>query len=375
VFDEAGKYEIQRERACFYYTYTPKLLCGEDFIKTDEELTFLLSNAHRNLGILEGMAKAMPNIDIIESIFIKKEALLSCQLDKSTATFEGIMQTSRKKSEDEKAILNYMDSVMFGKSRVLENQFSNNLICDMYKILKNDPNKEDACCNFRGIQIFDIPGAVGTSIKMYNPTAPEDIDVVMSDLICYINRDDDIDKLIKTALAYYQFITISPFENDNKKMARMMISLLLQHNKILSKQLLCISSYILQDKISFDDRISTVRILGDYKQWVKAFLKGIIITAERTITIIDNLMQLKIRDEGKVIDAAKSVKTSMLLLELLWQKPIIDIKETAKELNMAYNTVAKSVVDLQETGILAQSNNLLRNRCFVYKEYLSIFQV
>lgn len=28
---------------------------------------------------------------------------------------------------------------MFGKSRVvLENQFSNNLICDMYKILKND---------------------------------------------------------------------------------------------------------------------------------------------------------------------------------------------------------------------------------------------
>jgi Fic family protein len=125
----------------------------------------------------------------------------------------------------------------------------------------------------------------------------------------------------------------------NKKMARMMISLLLQHNKILSKQLLCISSYILQDKIRFDDRVSTVRILGDYKQWVKAFLKGIIITAERTITIIDNLMQLKIRDEGKVIE------------------------------------VAKSVVDLQEMGILTQSNNLLRNRCFVYKEYLSIFQV
>lgn len=285
------------------------------------------------------------------------------------------MQTSRKKSGDEKAVLNYIDSVIFGKNRVLENQFSNNLICDMYKIIKNDKNKEKDCCGFRRIQIFDILGAVGTNVKMYNPTAPQDIDVVMDDLIYYINRDDDIDKLIKTALAYYQFIIISPFENENKKMARMMISLLFQHNKILSKQLLCISSYILQDKISFDDRISTVRILGDYKQWVKAFLKGIIITAERTITIIDNLMQLKIRDEENVIDVAKSVKTSMLLLELLRQKPIIDIKETAKELNMAYNTVDKSVVDLQEMGILAESNNLLRNRCLVYKEYLSIFQV
>lgn len=112
-------------------------------------------------------------------------------------------------------------------------------------------------------------------------------------------------------------------------------------------------------------------------EWGKqlAFLKGIIITSERTITIINNLLQLKIRDEGKVIDAAKSVKTSMLLLELLRQKPIIDIKETAKELNISYNTVAKSVVHLQEMGILTQSNNLLRNRYFVYKEYLSIFQV
>jgi Fic family protein len=214
VFDQAGKYEIQRERTYFYYTYTPKLLCGEDFIKTDEEFTFLISKAHRNLGILEGMAKTIPNIDIIESIFIKKEALLSCMIDRSTATFEGIMQTSRKKSEDEKTVLNYIDSVMFGKNRVLKNQFSNNLICDMYKIFKNDKNKEDACCNFRRIQIFDIPGAVGIDMKMYNPTAPEDIDVVMDDLICYINKDDDIDKLIKTALAYYQFITISPFEND-----------------------------------------------------------------------------------------------------------------------------------------------------------------
>lgn len=70
MFDEAGRYEIQRERACFYYTYTPKLLCGEEFIKT--------------------------------------EALLSCLIDRSTATFEGIMQTSRKKSEDEKAVLNYI---------------------------------------------------------------------------------------------------------------------------------------------------------------------------------------------------------------------------------------------------------------------------
>ena len=71
---------------------------------------------------------------------------------------------------------------------------------------------------------------------------------------------------------------------------------------------------------------------------------------------------------------AKSVKTSVSLLEYLWQKPIIDIKETAIELNMSYNTVAKSIANLQELGILTQSYNLMRNRCFVYKEYLDIIE-
>ncbi|KOA19167.1 adenosine monophosphate-protein transferase SoFic [Clostridium homopropionicum DSM 5847] len=371
MFVEAGKYEIQRDGACIYYTYTPKTLCGEDFIKTDEELTLLLSKAHRNLGILEGMAKVVPNIDIIESILIKREALLSCQIDRNTATFEGIMQTSKKKSEEEKIVLNYVNAVMLEKSRIFENQVSNNLICDIYKIIINDENKGEAS-GFRKVQIFDIPGLAGTSMKMYNPTAPEDIEKAMEDLVSYINRDDDVDKIIKTALAYYQFITISPFKNENNKMGRILINILWQHYKILSKQLLCISRYIIQDKIGFADRVSTVRIIGDYKQWIKYFLKMIVYVAEETITTIENLMQLDKKDTAKIMVSGKIQKNQLKLFEYLKLIPIIDIKQTALNLNMSYNTMAKSIEDLQELGILKQSNNLMRNRYFVYKEYLDI---
>jgi Fic family protein len=373
LFIKSGTYEIQRDKAKIFYTFKPTPLCGVNLINTDEELTIFLSKAHRVLGILEGMTQFVPNVDAIESILLKKEALLSCQIDGSEASFEDVLHNSKKKNKYIFDIRNYIDAVLLSKSKILNDDISNRLLCDMHRVLVNDENSKTNG-GFRRIQIFDKAAIYISDMRMYNPAAPEDINATMADLECYINSDDDIDVLIKIALIYYQFVTISPFENENNKIGRMLINLFLQKKKILSKQLLCLSSYTLLDKVGFFDRVSAVRIVGDYGQWVKCFLKAVIVSSEKSISIINGLIELKEKNQARIRECGQTEKTSLLILDYLEQNPVIDLQTTAEELKLAFNTVAKSVENLHELGIIKRGNNLMRNRCFVYEEYLEIIR-
>ena len=364
---------MQRDKAKIYYTFKPTPLCKVNFIKTDEELTLLLSKAHRVLGILEGMTRFIPNMDVTESILMKKEILLSCQLDGSKASFDDVLHNTKKKNKDIIYIRNYIEAVLIGKSRILNDDISNQLLCNIHRALVIDENSQTSG-DFRNIQIFDKAAIYISDMRIYNPVAPEDIDATMADLESYINSDDDTDILIKPALIYYQFVTISPFINENDKIGRILINLYLQKNKILSRQLLCLSSYTLLDRIGFFDRVSDVRIIGDYGQWVKCFLKAIIVTAEKTINIINKLIKLKAKNQAKIRAFGQAEKTALIILDYLEQNPIIDLKNTAEELSISFNTVAKSVSNLQELGIIKQGENLMRNRCFAYEEYLEIIR-
>lgn len=372
MFIESGTYDIQRDRAKIFYSFKPTPLCGVNLIKTDEELTLLLSKAHRLLGILEGMTRFITNVDVIESILIKKEVLLSCQIDGCTATFEDVLH-STKKNKDAAAVQNYIEAVWVSKKSILNDKFSNQLLCDMHRALVNDSNNKKSG-QFRKIQIFDKAGIYISDMKIYNPPAPKDIKATMFDLESYINSDDHIDTLIKAALIYYQFVTISPFENENNKIGRMLINLFLQEKKILSRQLLCLSGYSLLNRIDFFDRVSAVRIAGDYEQWIKCFLKGIIVTADKSINTINKLIELKAENQAKIMSFGQTKKTSLIILDYLEQNPIIDLKKTAEDLKVSFNTVAKTVNNLQQSGIIKQGNNLMRYRCFVYDEYLEIIR-
>jgi len=154
----------------------------------------------------------------------------------------------------------------------------------------------------------------------------------------------------------------------------MLINLFLQEKKILSRQLLCLSGYTLLDRIGFFDRVSAVRIAGDYGQWIKCFLKGIIVSADKSINIINKFIELKAENQAKIRSFGQAKKTSLMILDYLEENPIIDLKNTAEELKLSFNTVAKTVEHLQELGIIKQGNNLMRNRCFAYSEYLEIIR-
>lgn len=210
------------------------------------------------------------------------------------------------------------------------------------------------------------------NIESYNPTAPEDIMPALLDLEKYIKAKSRADELVKIRLVIYQYITISPFETDNKWLGRLMLSLLLKNFKVLSLHLLCYSDFVLQDKVGFYNHLAAVRFAGDYREWIKHFVKGIIFTAEKAIQRINDMTRLREENFENICATGDADEHAIKLLKYMEKNPMFNIKMASEGVGLSYNTTAKAVNVLQSLGIVEQGNQLSRNRCYVYKAYLNI---
>lgn len=196
----------------------------------------------------------------------------------------------------------------------------------------------------------------------------------MSDLEKFINGEDRIDPLIKIALIHYQFETIHPFLDGNGRIGRLLVNQLLMDSKILSHETLYISYSLKRNRVEYYDRLTEVRNSGNFEQWVVFFLRAISESATDSIDTATKLVDLRTRNLDKINSAATSSEVSCKIFTYLESHPIIDITKTSQDLGLAYNTVSKGVQRLIDLGILAQTENVLRNRIFAYEEYLNILR-
>lgn len=205
----------------------------------------LLLQAHRLLGIIEGMSRHIPDVDTYINMLLKKEAHLSCQIDGINAPFYDVLDSSSEKSKNAVHILNCMTAMKYAQEKAVSNQ----LICEVQGIVLRD-NDYKNIGKFRETQIFLKP-YVSSSIQEYNPTAPEDLELALYDLEKFITADNNIDILIKSALIHYQFETIHPFEEGNGRVGRILAMLILMQNKVLSKPVISLSYDLFHDKAEY----------------------------------------------------------------------------------------------------------------------------
>jgi Fic family protein len=210
------------------------------------------------------------------------------------------------------------------------------------------------------------------NIPHYNPATPDKLESLLYDLERYANCKDNIDPLIKAALIHYQFETIHPFEYGNGRIGRLLISVFLKQRNILSNHVLCLSRYLLINKINYFDRISQVQNIGDYGQWVKFFVKAFISSADHSINTINAYIKLRDNYIKKIMTLGKQAKNTMLLFEYIEKHPVFEISNVAESLNLSFSTVATATKNLEDLGILKCTNNQARNRCFAYTGYLEL---
>lgn len=372
---KSGEYITNLSGEAAYRSFRPSPL--PPVIDMDNEMISLLTGATKALASLETLSSYIPNMNLFVSMYVRKEALLSSQIEGTQATLEDVLDPLIEKNANQNVadVVNYIKATEFALERMHTLPLCNRLIKETHAVLMSGVRgQEKNPGEFRISQNWI--GAAGSSLKnaRYIPPNPEDMTEAMSELEKYINSDDTLDVLIQTALLHYQFETIHPFLDGNGRVGRLLITLFLMEKGALTAPALYISYYLKKNRIEYYDRMSEVRNKDNYEQWIKFFLNAVRESSEEAIDTIKKLSKLHDKNIEIINTMGRASKNARLVFDYLEQNPIIDIGKTANELQLAFSTVSLAVKRLVEAGILIQTNNTNRNRVFSYEDYLAILR-
>lgn len=373
----AGIFKTNLSGEAAYKSFVPASLPPNPSIELDNDTVELLVKANKQIALLEGIAQRIPNVNLFVSMYVRKEALMSSQIEGTQATLEDVLDPMLEENTNRPVgeVINYIKATDFAINRLKELPLCNRLIKEAHEVLMSGVRgQEKNPGEFRHSQNWI--GAAGSTLKTasFVPPSPEDMIQAMSDLEKYINTDDGLDVLIRVALIHYQFETIHPFLDGNGRIGRLLITLFLMEQKVLTTPALYISYFLKKNRIEYYDRMTEVRNKDNYEQWVKFFLQATYESAKDATEAIDKLNALHNKNCTAIEKMGRSAKTAMRLFTYLETNPIIDIQKTAKELGIAFNTISSAVKNLCEIGVLEQTSDQSRNRTFAYKEYLDILR-
>lgn len=360
-----------------YKSFVPTPLPPKPSIELTEDMINLLIKANSQLAVLESIATRIPNVELFVPMYVRKEALMSSQIEGAQATLEDVLDPMIEANTNRNVadVVNYIKATEFAIKRLNELPLCNRLIKETHTVLMEGVRgQEKSPGEFRRSQNWI--GSQGSTLKnaRYIPPSPDDMIEAMSDLEKYINADDELDALIRAALIHYQFETIHPFLDGNGRVGRLLITLFLMEKKVLSTPALYISYFLKKNRVEYYDRMTEVRAKGNYEQWVTFFLRALLESAEDATATIDELIALHDKNAAVISGMGRAAKNAMLVFKYLEANPIIEIRKTAEALSITFNTASSAIKRLADAGILVQTTNASRNRTFAYEDYLSILR-
>lgn len=374
----AGGYTSNLSGELEYLSFRPAALPPTPPLEISLGMMEKLIAANSKLAALETLSSHIPNIDLFVSMYVRKEALLSSQIEGTQCTLEDILDPTNEKTNDKDVsdVVNYVKATHFALDRMKELPLCNRLIRETHAVLMEGVRgQEKSPGEFRYTQNWI--GGQGSTIKTarYIPPNPEDMKDAMSELERYMNGKDSLDVLIQAALIHYQFETIHPFLDGNGRVGRLLITLFLMQRNVITSPCLYISYFLKMNRTEYYDRMSQVRRTGDYEQWVGFFLDAVYESTADAIQTIDLLEKLH-ADSNALIGRIPTRRQGAVLKVFAYieENPIIDTQRTARELGMSYNTMSKAIAALEDIGILKQSAKSGKARIYSYWRYLDILR-
>ncbi len=375
--NRAGEHVINMTGETAYRSFRPAVLPPVPPLELNADTVELLIKANRALAALDTAAGDIPSTDLFVSMYVRKEALMTSQIEGTQCTLEDIFDPDADVNAnlDVGDVVNYVNAALYAIRRMQTLPLCNRLLRETHeRLMLGVRGQEKNPGEFRQSQNWI--GAAGCGLKdaRYVPPNVEDMTAGMSALEKYINEDQRYDPLVRTALIHYQFETIHPFLDGNGRIGRLLILLYLMEQKLLAKPVLYVSLFLKKNQIEYYDRISEVRRTGNFEQWVHFFLEAVYASAADALETVRELSELHDRSIAILPRSKRTVDHVRRLFDYLEQHPIIDMKRTAMALNVSYNTASAAVRKLTDLGILHETTNSKRNRVFAYWAYLGILR-
>ena len=376
IMNRAGGYITNNIPNAVYQSFRPSSLPPSPPLQISEEMNRLLIKARCELAELDVMSRYIPNIDLFISMYVRKEALLSSQIEGTQCTLEDILDPDNRNNAnlDTGDVINAVKAIRFASEELSRLPLCSRLLKMTHAVLLSGVRgQEKNPGEFRRSQNWI--GPAGSSLKdaRYIPPNLEDMAEGMNELEKYFNRNDETDPLIKAALIHYQFETIHPFLDGNGRIGRLLILLYLMDQGLLKKPVFYPSLYLKKNQVEYYDRMSEVRRKGNYEQWVNFFLEGVLKSAEDARISIEKILVLRERDLALLSMAGKKKQSEKLFRHIL-EYPIITVKKASEALHVSYNTASSLIREFCRLGILEETTSQVRNRVFVYTDYLNILK-
>lgn len=359
-----------------YNTYIPDALPPEPAIEM-AEIAEALEKANFAIGELNGVSDVVPDPFILNYMYIRKEAVLSSQIEGTQSTLDDLLRyesggTGGVPVDDVVEVSSYVAAMNHGFKRVQGGfPLSVRLIREMHRVLlTNSRGKNKTPGEFRRTQNWI--GGTRPGNAHFVPPPPDQVSGLMSDLEKFMHNQDKMPALVKAALIHQQFETIHPFLDGNGRVGRLLITFYLCVNGFLRSPSLYLSLFFKQHRDLYYEKLSGPRKTGDWEDWVNFFLEGVAVTAKDAKNTMISIKELFAQDAKKVSGLGRAYGSAEQALALFRQKPLLTIAEVTRATGLSKPTAISAVNHLVSLGIIENADKKKWGRIYTYPAYISL---
>ncbi len=341
------------------------------------EVASWLEKANLAIGELNATIESVPHPDIINYMYVRKEAVLSSQIEGTQSTLDDLLIYESGNAigtpvDDVAEVSSYVSALNHGLKRIADDfPLSLRLIREIHKeLLSNTRGKNKNPGEFRTSQNWI--GGTRPGNARFVPPPPENVLDLMSNLEKFIHAQDQIPLLIKAALIHHQFETIHPFLDGNGRVGRLLITLYLCERGFLKSPFLYLSLFLKQHRNLYYEKLSEVRQIGDWESWVNFFLEGVVETATDAKNTLIKIKKIFEKDDATISKMGRSRVSVALVLNEFKRKPLLSIAEITKAIKLTKPTAISSVERLIELGILKNISERKWKQIYSYSEYTDL---
>jgi Fic family protein len=347
----------------------------------DASNTDKLRTAENELQKLELAALMVPSIDWFIYAFVRKEAVLSSQIEGTQATLVDLLAHESQNVENPdgnvEEVCNYLDAMNYARDEIAKPRglpLSMRLFNQTHKrLMSGTRGKDKAPGEIRRTQNWI--GGSRPSVARFVPPPPQKLAASLSAFEKYLHSSGNLPPLVRAGLLHVQFETIHPYLDGNGRIGRLLIGLLLEQWRLLSKPILYLSLYFKRHRDEYYQRLNAVREKGDWEGWISFFLDAVAVIAAEAGDAARSLFALFSVDRARVIAQKRMSIQAIRLFELLPKNPIVSAERVTKLLGVTKPTAMLSIELLVKSKVLKETSLKRRGRTFAYQKYLDILRV
>jgi Fic family protein len=376
---KTGGYRVMRAGGESVRAFVPFPLPPADPpLRLDDGTAKALAEAMAALGKLAVAADMVPSADWFLYGFVRKEALITSQIEGTQATLRDVLAFEAggkaDRPDDVREVCNYLDALAFARHELARPRglpLATRLLCEAHKrLMKGVRGADKHPGEIRRSQNWI--GGMRPGNARFVPPPPDELPAALSALEKWIHATDPLPPLVRAGIAHVQFETIHPFLDGNGRIGRLLVALLIEHWDLLKAPLLYLSVSFKRHRQEYYERLSAVRTDGDWEGWTRFFLDCVTEAADDGVAAAQRLFSLTSKNRLALSAHPAATVPAIRLLELLPAHPMVTLPMAVKLLGVSKPTAIKALDALQQAGILRETTGKKRDRVYGYYGYLQV---